>query len=220
MATSSRSGLSTGPDSNPTTRRASKALAMRRRVSTLVLCWPLSMREIAEWLVPTSRANPCCVRSCFIRSLMTRRAMSSNSRSRSRSARYSGLRAARRAATSLARLPTGLTRDSLSAFMSVVYTELIKIGNANLWCIVARRARRAAARGIHPRLEIVPPLSSDLFVRLRNSPRSLAEDVQQDEKVLGTPVEDSVQLAAVVAAELAQLTFDLRTVWKRKRRIV
>jgi hypothetical protein len=46
--TSSRTGLSAGPCSKPITKRMSSAAARRCRVCTDVLCWPLSIREIAE----------------------------------------------------------------------------------------------------------------------------------------------------------------------------
>jgi len=36
-----------------------KSLAMRRSVSTLLACWPVSILEIAEWLVSTRSV------SCF-----------------------------------------------------------------------------------------------------------------------------------------------------------
>jgi hypothetical protein len=46
--TSSRTGLSAGPCSKPITKRISSASASRCSVCTEVLCWPLSIREIAE----------------------------------------------------------------------------------------------------------------------------------------------------------------------------
>ena len=57
IETSSRTGASAGPVSNPITKRTSSASARRSRVDTLTRCWPDSMREIAEWLVPIRSAS-------------------------------------------------------------------------------------------------------------------------------------------------------------------
>src|SRR5881397_3594847 len=81
---------------------------MRDNVSRLVRCRPLSIREICEWLVPTSAASFSWLNPLSIRYLMRSQAIS---RKPSRSAcwaRYSGLRAARRMAASSAEVPTGL----------------------------------------------------------------------------------------------------------------
>jgi hypothetical protein len=59
--TSSRTGLSAGPCSKPITKCISSAPASRCSVCTEVPCWPLSIREIAEWLVPIRPAS--CLRS-------------------------------------------------------------------------------------------------------------------------------------------------------------
>lgn len=72
-----------------------------------------------------------------------------------------------------------------------------------------------AARGgntllsVHALLGVGPPLPGDLDLSLRELARVLAEHVKQDDEVRRAPIQDSVELASVVAAELAQLTFDL-----------
>jgi hypothetical protein len=50
-------------------------------------------------------------------------------------------------------------------------------------------------------------------------PRVFAEDVEEDDRVPRAPVQDPVELTPVVAAKLAQLSFDLRRVRERQVRI-
>lgn len=50
-----------GPVSKLITSLASRASARRSSVATLVRCWPDSMREMAEWLVPMRSASCSCV---------------------------------------------------------------------------------------------------------------------------------------------------------------
>ena len=94
--------------SNPTTIRMSSAWAMRDSVSRFVRCRPLSIREICEWLVPTSSASCSWLRPLSIRYLMSSQAISRTPSRPACWARYSGLRAARREAASSAVMPTGL----------------------------------------------------------------------------------------------------------------
>ena len=64
--------------SKPNTARPSRATASLARVSRLVLCCPLSIREITEAVVRIRTASCCCVRpSCALR-IITSRAISSN----------------------------------------------------------------------------------------------------------------------------------------------
>jgi hypothetical protein len=72
--TSSRTGFSADPCSKPITNRISSAAASRWSVCTDVLCWPLSIREIAEWLVPIRLASSSWVRPRSIRRRITIRA--------------------------------------------------------------------------------------------------------------------------------------------------
>ena len=65
--TRSRLGAFLGPRSNPITSRMSSAVASLRSVSGVAACWPLSMREMAEWLVPTRLASWAWVRPCSMR---------------------------------------------------------------------------------------------------------------------------------------------------------
>jgi hypothetical protein len=71
--------------------------------------------------------------------------------------------------------------------------------------VVSRRSRRSPLQGIHPGLEVDPPLLGGLDVRLGDVSGVLAERVQQDDQVPRAPVEDPIQLAPEVAPQLPQL---------------
>lgn len=73
-----------------------------------------------------------------------------------------------------------------------------------------------AAVGVHPGLEVVPSLLCQVDFAPRDLAGVLAEDVQKYDQIPRATIEHSVELGTVVAAELAQFAFDLRTVGKRK----
>ncbi len=66
-ATGSQTGRSGGPLSKPMTKRTPRASPRRWSVATLVPCRPLSIREIAEWLVPMRSTSCSWVRSSSAR---------------------------------------------------------------------------------------------------------------------------------------------------------
>jgi hypothetical protein len=70
------------------------------------------------------------------------------------------------------------------------------------------------ARGVHPSLEVRPPLLGQIDVSRGDLRRAFREDVEQDHQSPRASVEDSVEVPSVVAARLAQLSFDLRAVWE------
>lgn len=82
------------------------------------------------------------------------------------------------------------------------------------------RSRWSPLQGIHSLLEVIPTITGDLLVGFGNSARGLPNDVQQHEEVLRASVQDSVELAPIMATKLTQLTFDLRGMGKREWRIV
>ena len=94
--------------SNPRTIRNPSAWAMRESVPRLVRCRPLSIREICEWLVPTSSARFSWLSPRSMRYLMRSHAISRKPSRSASWARYAGLAAARRAEAPAAVLPTGL----------------------------------------------------------------------------------------------------------------
>jgi hypothetical protein len=78
--------------------------------------------------------------------------------------------------------------------------------------VVPGRTRRDAPFGVHACLEVSPALLRDLDIARRKPPRVLPEHVKQDDEVRRPPVQDSIELASVVAAKLAQLAFNLQGV--------
>ena len=62
---------------------------------------------------------------------------------------------------------------------------------------------------IHACPEVIPALLCDADVALIDLCRALGEDVQEDQEPLRAAVEDAIQLPAVVATQLAQLTIYL-----------
>jgi hypothetical protein len=90
MTTSSRWGCAGGPYCRPRIARASSAWARRMSVRALVACWPLSIREIADAVVPMRAASCCWESPSAARRMMTSLASASNGARRSCSARTSG----------------------------------------------------------------------------------------------------------------------------------
>ena len=80
-------------------------------------------------------------------------------------------------------------------------------------------ARRSALLGLHSRPEVFPPLLGNLDLTLRDLGCVLAEHTQEDDEVPRAPVQDPVELRAVVATEFPQLAPNLRTVRERQVRI-
>ncbi len=64
---------------------------------------------------------------------------------------------------------------------------------------------------VYPLFEISPPLLRDCLIGLRQLRRAFLQDVQQDEEVAGSLVEDAIQRPTVVAAQLPKWSLDLRT---------
>jgi hypothetical protein len=64
---------------------------------------------------------------------------------------------------------------------------------------------RLALQGIHPGLEIGPSLVGDLDLGLGDGSGVFPEDVQQDEQVAGSTVQDPVELPTVVAPQFSQI---------------
>ncbi len=85
---------------------------------------------------------------------------------------------------------------------------------------MSRSAWRSPSRRVHSSLEVLPARLRDHDVRLRNCGRALAQHVKQDDQVAGAPVENSIELRAVVAAQLTQLAAHLARVreWRRRCR--
>ncbi len=85
---------------------------------------------------------------------------------------------------------------------------------------MSRSARRSPSRRVHSSLKVVPARVRDHDVRLRNRGRVLAQHVKQDDQVAGAPIENSIELRAVVAAQLTQLAAYLARVreWRRRCR--
>ncbi len=77
--------------------------------------------------------------------------------------------------------------------------------------------RRSSDERVHPCLEVGPPLSGNLLFGLRNLPSVLPKNVEKDEQPFGSPVENSIERAAVMAPQLPKLALDLGTVreWQR-----
>jgi hypothetical protein len=84
-------GVLDPPYSTAITRRIPSPAASRRIVSAAVLCWPRSIREIVEWLVPVRAASCRWVSPTSIRWQITIRASSSQEAIRSCSCRYPAL---------------------------------------------------------------------------------------------------------------------------------
>src|SRR5580692_3184853 len=89
-----------------------------------------------------------------------------------------------------------------------------------LWSVVSRSAWWSPSRRVHSPLEVLPARLRDGDVRLRDRGRVLAQHVKQDDQVAGAPVENPIELRAVVAAQLTQLAAYLARVreWRRRRR--
>jgi hypothetical protein len=85
---------------------------------------------------------------------------------------------------------------------------------------VSRSAWRSPSRRVHSSLEVLPARLRDHDVRLQNRGRVLAQHVKQDDQVARAPVENSIELRAVVAAQLTQLAAHLARVgeWRRRCR--
>ena len=73
---------------------------------------------------------------------------------------------------------------------------------------------------IHPSLEVIPPPLCHGYILLWNPARLFLEDMAENEKVFASPVQNSIELAPIVASKLSQRTVNLRTVWERRRRIL
>ena len=71
---------------------------------------------------------------------------------------------------------------------------------------------RLALQGIHPGLEIGPSQVGDLDLGLGDDSGDFPEDVQQDEQVAGSTLQDPVELPTVVASQFSQLAPNLRAV--------
>lgn len=67
---------------------------------------------------------------------------------------------------------------------------------------MAGRPRGSAWLLLHPRPEILQPLPRDVDVGLRQGAGPLLQGMKEDEEVPGPLVQDPVQVAPVVAAEL------------------
>src|SRR5579862_2555924 len=80
-------------------------------------------------------------------------------------------------------------------------------GRPSIWCI-------------HSHPEIFPSFLGDIDVGARKCSAALLHDVQKNEQVLGSPIQDAVEFAPVVAAQFAQLPLYLRAERKRQRRCV
>lgn len=78
--------------------------------------------------------------------------------------------------------------------------------------------RRPSARSVHPALEVKPAVFRHHDAGLGDRGGVLAQHVQQDDEVARSPVEDPVELRAIVTTQLAQLTTDLARVRERRRR--
>lgn len=70
---------------------------------------------------------------------------------------------------------------------------------------MSRSAWRSPPRRVHSALEVLPALLGKRDIRLRNRRCVLAQHVEQDDQVAGAPVENPIELGAVVATQLAQL---------------
>jgi hypothetical protein len=80
-----------------------------------------------------------------------------------------------------------------------------------------RCARRNARDFVHAVLEVVPSGLRDLDVLTRQLCAALAQDVEKHEEIPEAAVEDAVEIASVVTAQLAKCPFDLGAVRERKR---
>lgn len=80
------------------------------------------------------------------------------------------------------------------------------------------RPWRLALQGVHPGLEVGPPLFSDPDLGLGDCSGVLSEGVQEDDQVPGPSVQHSEQFAPVVASELSQLSAHLGAVREGKVR--
>jgi hypothetical protein len=95
---------------------------------------------------------------------------------------------------------------------------LISDGKTSSGRIVPSRPWRLALHGLHPGLEVGPPLFSDPDLGLGEYSGVLSEGVQEDDQVPGSSVHYPVQLAPVVTSEFSQLSAHLRAVRKGKVR--
>jgi len=83
---------------------------------------------------------------------------------------------------------------------------------------VPSRPWRLPLHGVHPGLEVSPPLFSDSNLGLGDGSGVLSEGVQEDDQFLGPSVQHPVQFAPVMAPELSQLSAHLGAVGKGKVR--
>jgi hypothetical protein len=81
-------------------------------------------------------------------------------------------------------------------------------------------ARPSSRLLIHPDPEVCPSTFCYRFVAFRYFRGLFLKDVEQNEKIIGPPIENAEQAASVVTAQFSQLTFYLTGVGKRQRRIV
>lgn len=85
--------------------------------------------------------------------------------------------------------------------------------------VVTGRSGQPTRRGVHPLLEILPPLIGRTDGAFRHGTTVLLECMEQYEQAFRPPVENPKEPTAVVAAELAKLSFDLTAMRKRQWRI-
>ncbi len=76
-------------------------------------------------------------------------------------------------------------------------------------CVVAGGTGRSARLLVHPGTEVLEPLLRDVDVGQRKSAGPLLHRVEEDEQVAGPVVQDPIQVAPVVASQLAELPVDL-----------
>lgn len=203
LAVMSAPGMLGTSSANPTTKCVSSALASRRSVCTVVGYRPLSMREMAEWLVPMRLASSAWLSLSWPRRRITIRASASNGARRSNSVLYSGLRARRRMDSECG-VPIGEMFFLGGVMAGHLGGEFTKIGKGS-GGVVSGCSWWASRLYIHAGLEVLLSQLGDPDVRGRDRAGVLAQHVQQDEEVPRATVEDSVPHRPVVAAKLPQL---------------
>jgi hypothetical protein len=85
---------------------------------------------------------------------------------------------------------------------------------------VAADGSGSARDRIHPALEVRPAILGGDHIGVRKTTCVFLEDVKEHNEVMRAPIEDSVQVASIVAPKLTKLAADLRAVREGKGSVV